>query len=58
MYGTWGNTEALHDPGGDHLVERLLTEWVAAAFYQAAPTVYDFPTLFRFPSEVLSGGEI
>lgn len=52
-----GNTEALHDPGGDHFIERLLTEWVAAAFYKASPTVYDFQRFFRFPSEVLSGEE-
>ena len=50
------DAEAFHDFRGDHLVERLLPKRVAAAFDQAAFTVYDLPPLFQITVRGVVGG--
>ncbi len=52
-----GNTEALHDPGGDHFIERLLTEWVAAFYKHRLPFMI-FQRFSGFRPRCCRGGEI
>ena len=50
------NAEPLHDAGGDHLVERLLPERVAAALDQASLPIDDLPPLFQIAVRCAVGG--